>query len=42
MGCISSKQFKRAAEHEDPAILAKETTCKNSLNYTILQFRNGE
>ncbi|XP_052145141.1 calcineurin B-like protein 7 [Oryza glaberrima] len=26
MGCISSKQFKRAAEHEDPAILAKETT----------------
>ncbi|KAF0932444.1 hypothetical protein E2562_010353 [Oryza meyeriana var. granulata] len=26
MGCVSSKQFKRAAEHEDPAILAKETT----------------
>ncbi|KAL5212157.1 hypothetical protein ABZP36_023004 [Zizania latifolia] len=26
MGCASSKQFKRAAGHEDPAILAKETT----------------
>uniref|UniRef100_A0A0E0G521 Calcineurin B-like protein n=1 Tax=Oryza nivara TaxID=4536 RepID=A0A0E0G521_ORYNI len=26
MGCVSSKQFKRAAQHEDPAILAKETT----------------
>ncbi|XP_006647181.1 calcineurin B-like protein 7 [Oryza brachyantha] len=26
MGCVSSKQFKGAAEHEDPAVLAKETT----------------
>ncbi|XP_006647182.1 calcineurin B-like protein 8 [Oryza brachyantha] len=26
MGCVSSKQFKRDAQHEDPAILAKETT----------------
>uniref|UniRef100_A0A0D9YQU5 Calcineurin B-like protein n=1 Tax=Oryza glumipatula TaxID=40148 RepID=A0A0D9YQU5_9ORYZ len=26
MGCVSSKQFNRAAQHEDPAILAKETT----------------
>ncbi|CAN6237891.1 unnamed protein product [Urochloa humidicola] len=26
MGCVSSKQFKRAAEYEDSSILAKETT----------------
>ncbi|XP_052141611.1 calcineurin B-like protein 8 [Oryza glaberrima] len=26
MGCVSSKQFNRAPQHEDPAILAKETT----------------
>jgi serine/threonine-protein phosphatase 2B regulatory subunit len=26
MGCVSSKQFKRAKEYEDPNILAKETT----------------
>uniref|UniRef100_A0ACD5YQM8 Uncharacterized protein n=2 Tax=Avena sativa TaxID=4498 RepID=A0ACD5YQM8_AVESA len=26
MGCVSSKQFKRAPRHEDAAILARETT----------------
>uniref|UniRef100_K3YZZ8 Calcineurin B-like protein n=1 Tax=Setaria italica TaxID=4555 RepID=K3YZZ8_SETIT len=26
MGCVSSKQFKRAAAYEDSSILAKETT----------------
>lgn len=39
MGCVSSKQFKRAdAEHEDSSILAKETTCKNPFLQSLCVF----
>jgi hypothetical protein len=41
MGCVSSKQFKRAKEYEDPNILAKETTCKNLLPFYVQLKKEG-
>jgi hypothetical protein len=41
MGCISSKHLRRTPGYEDPNILAKETTCKDTAEYYDLKKRFG-